>query len=999
MSKIKEAEQRASFPKMEEKISEFWKKNDLFKKSIEQRPEDERFSFVDGPPFVSGMPHPAHLFVSIAKDVIPRYWTMKGKRVRRVFGWDCHGLPIEAKVNMKYKLKGRKQIEEEFGVDRYVKECRKYVEEFSENWRWYIEKIGRWADMDNAYYTMYPEFNESVIWAFKQAWEKGLIYKGKRVSLYSTDTATPVSNFEVAMDPDNYQDTEDLAIFLKFKLKEHPWKDIVADNPVHMLAWTTTPWTIPSNFALAVNEAFDYVLVEFNGEYFILSEVRLEYAFDTSEQEIGEDAGKTVQILKRLTGSELEGLEYYPAYDHFVDRTTKNDFKVYLLDDVTNDEGTGVLHIAPAFGDVDFQFGLKMNLSFHSDIDEEGNMVVEPWKGVYLRDASPLMAEDMSEKGLLLRTEPYVHRLPFYRGDNPLIYMAQDAYFLDVQKLKDRMLELNQNVNWYPEHYKNGRFAETVGTSPDWTISRSRYWATVMPLWVNEKGEEIVVGSIEEMREMTDQIDKKEVDGKTKYFVDGEPFSFHRDICDKIVLTKDGVEYHRVPEVLDCWMDSGSVPFAEYHYPFENEETFNNAFPADFIVEYSGQVRAWFNVLFRMSTFLFDKEPFKNVVCHGVLSGNDGRKMSKTYGNYTDPEDVLKNLGGEAMRLYGMGSPLMAGGDMNWSDEELNERVKTILIPYWNTYRYLTMYANLHDWTPTDDHFPIENILDRWLASMVKKAVKEYSEAIEGYDIPSSVKVLQPTIDAVSTWWIRRSRDRFANGDTDALQALYATLVLMSKAFAPQMPFLMEEFYQNLVVNVGLDGAKESVHLEDYPSDLDHDEKLLEDMSWVQTLCSLGLNIRDENRLKLRQPLLKAVAPIEDPDLRSILKAELNVREVDYSKTQPKDKDHLTVVESNGLYLGLDLNLTEDLLSEGLMNELARQIQVQRKEKGLQVGEIVSLHYVTQSKALADVVQKWTDELKGRLSVDKILLASSSDDSMTELKVNDELIWVKLEAA
>lgn len=994
MSRIKEVDQKADFPRLEDGVSSFWKENDIFKKSVEQRPEDDRYSFVDGPPFVSGMPHPAHLFVSIAKDVIPRYWTMKGKRVRRVFGWDCHGLPIEAKVNEKFALSGRKQIEHEFGIDKYVKECRKFVEEYSENWRWYIDKIGRWADLDNAYYTMYPEFNESVIWAFKQVWDKGLVYKGKRVSLYSTDTATPVSNFEVAMDADNYADVEDLAIFVKFELVENPWNDLTDGKPVNMMAWTTTSWTIPSNFALTVNGNFEYVLVEFSGEFFVLAESRLEYAFQVGPDEIGEDPGKTVRIIKRVKPKELDRLKYKPVFEHFVDKATDNDFRVYLFDAVSDEEGTGVLHIAPAFGEEDYNFGIEHGISGHSDIDEEGKMNVEPWVGIYLRDASPLIAEAMQEKDSLFRSEKYVHRLPFYRGENPLIYMAQDSYFLDVQAIKKRMLEENQNVNWIPDHYKEGRFAQTVETSPDWTLSRSRYWATILPLWVSEDGDEFVPGSIEDLRKYTDQIELREVDGKKKYYVDGDPFSFHRDICDKLVLKIDGKEYRRVPEVLDCWMDSGSVPFAEYHYPFENKEQFEKAFPADFIVEYSGQVRAWFNVLFRMSVYLFDQYPFKNVICHGVLAGNDGRKMSKTYGNYTDPEDVLNNVGAEAFRLYGMGSPLMSGGDMNWSDEELNEGVKTTLIPFWNTYRYLTMYANLHNWDPKNTDFVEKNALDRWLVSFVKNAVAKYSEALENYDIPGSVKVIQPTIDGISTWWIRRSRGRFAEGDHEALQNLYAAMVLMSKAFAPQMPFLMESVYQNLVVDVGLADAKESVHLEDYPTDLKFDEKLLEQMEWVRRISTIGLSIRDENKLKLRQPLGKAYSPVEDPELIEILKEELNVKELFYEKKAPEDSSLSTKVEED-IFISIDLSLTEELLDEGLMNEIARNLQVLRKDQGLQVGEKVSMEYSTESAKYSDILKNWNDQLVNRLTLNSLVEVDQLEDGK-EVAVEGEKIFVRI---
>jgi isoleucyl-tRNA synthetase len=786
MTTIKLVDGRCDFPKLEDEITDFWKKGKIFEKSVEQRDENNRYAFVDGPPFVSGLPHPGTLAVSVVKDIIPRYWTMKGKKVRRVFGWDCHGLPIESKVDKKFNIRDRKQVEEEIGVDKYVGMCREYVEQHIADWRWYIDKVGRWVDLDNAYRTMDPEFNQSVIWAFKQFYDKGLVYKGKRVSLFSTDTSTPVSEFEVAMDSDNYRDTEDLSIFVKFRILDKKFKE-----ETFVVAWTTTPWTMPSNFALAVNEKYEYCLVKFKGESLIVAKERLEYTF-------GEEK---FEIVEEFKGKELEGLSYEPLFDFFVSEKTENDFKIYLYEGVTIEEGTGILHVAPAFGAEDHELGLKHGISAIADIDEKGILTVGSFKGIYIRDASDVIAQEIEKKGQLLRSEKYVHRLPYYRGKNPLIYMAQDSYLINIQKIKGRILELNENVNWYPEHYKHKRFAETVKTSPDWNISRTRYWATVMPIWESEDGDQIVVGSFEEMMEYTDQIEKRVEDGKVKYFFEGEKLHLHRDMCDKIVFTKEGKEYHRIPEVLDGWLDSASVPFAEYGYPFENEDVFKNAFPADFVVEYSAQIRAWFGMLFRVSTVLFDKEPFKNVLCHGVLNGSDGRKMSKSFGNYTDPKEVLDTLGGEAFRLYMMSTTLMAGGDTQWDDGLLRDQMKNVLIPIWNTYRYLTLYANQHYWTPENTEYIENTILDQWLKSYMDNVSLEYSKMIEEYNIPGSVKLIQPTIDAISSWWIRRSRDRFASGDVEALQNLYAALVQFAKTFAPQMPFLTESIYQNLVVN------------------------------------------------------------------------------------------------------------------------------------------------------------------------------------------------------
>jgi len=799
---------------LEDETIQYWKENKIFEKSVEQRPENNPYTFVDGPPFVSGMPHYGHLLTSVPKDMIPRYWTMKGKRVRRVWGWDCHGLPIEAKVNQKLKVKTAKEVEERIGVAKYIAECRNYVQGHAAEWRWYIDKIGRWVDLDNAYYTMSTDYMESVIWAFKKIYDKGLIYTGKRVSLYSTDTQTPVSQFEVAMDPDNYQDVDDLSIFVKFKLDVSSHKSLLAKLPavakdrcasesVHIVAWTTTPWTIPANFALAVNKNIDYVLVEYENMLLIVAKERLQYTFN--QDHIGLDEGNVVRIVAEFKGSELEGLSYEPVYNFYSSQKTDNDYHVYLSDDVMIGEGTGVLHIAPAYGEVDFQLGKNHNLSDFSDIDEEGNMTIEPWKGIYLRKASPQIAENLQEIGALLRSEVYRHRLPFYRGDNPLIYVAQDAYFINVQKIKDRMLELNENINWIPDHIKTNRFANTLTTSPDWCISRNRFWATIMPVWKNQDGDVLVMGSIEEMTQYTDQIEKKTENGNTKYYFDGKPMDLHRDVCDQIILNKDGKKYTRIPEVLDCWMDSGSAPFAEHHYPFENKERFEKSMPADFIIEYVGQVRAWFNVLHRISSILFDRHTFSNVICHGVMAGTDGRKMSKSYGNYPDPKMVLEKYGADALRLNFAINPIFVGEDMNINENDIADQVKSVLNIFWNSYKYYKTYAAANNFdlnleaplgTAPYRAEPEDTLLDSWIKIRLQETIGEISAGIEEYNIPRSARPIRLFIDDLSTWYIRRSRNRFASGDKHAIETLGRLLVGFARSAAPIIPFITESVFR-----------------------------------------------------------------------------------------------------------------------------------------------------------------------------------------------------------
>ncbi len=970
MAKIAEVNPRAQFSAMEDNISEFWKKNDIFQKSIDSKPEDKRYSFVDGPPFVTGTPHYGTLLVSIPKDIIPRYWTMKGYRVRRTWGWDCHGLPIEERVNKKLGVKDRIDVEEKVGVDKYVGECRAYVEQGISDWRWYIEKLGRWVDLDNAYRTMDPEFNESVIWAFKQIWDKDLIYKGKRVSLYSTDTCTPVSNFEVTMD-DTYEDVEDLSIFVKFTLKTDKFEQYTNGKPLRLVAWTTTPWTIPANTALSVNADLEYVIVKHGEEYLSVAKSRLESTFEDGEYE----------VVHELKGSEFESLEYEPAYNFFLDQTNEKDYHVYLSDLVAEDEGTGILHVAPGFGEVDFNMGQDWGLTGIVHIDESGNLLDGDWKGVYIRDASVTITDDLEKLGKLLRSLKYVHRLPFYRGKNPLIYMTQDSYFIDIQKIKPKMLELQEKINWVPDTFKK-RFLNVLETAPDWAISRNRYWATVMPVWESEDGDQLVVGSFEEMMQYTDQIEKV----GDEYRLNGKKMTLHRDVCDQLIFVKEGKEYRRIPEVLDCWMDSGSVPFAEHHYPFEHKEEFEQAFPADFIVEYTGQIRAWFNVLFRMSLMIFDDIPYKNVICTGVMFGNDGRKMSKSYGNYPDPKDTLIEKGAEALRLYLMSTPIMSGGDVSWSDDILNDQVKDVLIPIWNTYRYLSLYSNMHDWSPTTTDFTSDEMLDKWMEAYMKQTAIKYADALESYDIPTSVKLIQPCIDNISKWWIRRSRDRFAQGNEDALQTLYATMVLFSKIFAPQMPFLSEEMYQNLVVNTEVKGAKESVHLEEYPEfkQEDIDEELLSEMEVVRNICSNGLKIREDNSLKLRQPLSKAYVAIEKEFLRDIVQSELNVKEIEFSK-EPFSKDGLVTVGEYEQYVTLDTNLTDELISEGYINDFVRQYQNARKK-----GE--DINYGDSVKLTVNV-----DEPKVRDIVENYLKENQEELKLSEFTVGDEVVGNRFE--
>lgn len=951
---FKSVSSQVSLPELEEKIIDFWKEDQTFQKSIDQRSGDNLFSFVDGPPFVSGLPHYGHLLTSIAKDVVPRFQTMLGKRVRRVWGWDCHGLPIEEKVNKIFGIRSNAELEKKLGVEKYVQACRKYVQSTTDEWRWYIEKIGRWVDMDNAYYTMDVKFMESVIWAFKQIYKRGLIYKGKRTSLFSTDTSTPVSNFEVAMDVSNYRDVEDLSVFVKYELEKVP-DFLKVDDKVSLVIWTTTAWSIPANFAIAVNDKIKYVLVEYQDEYLIVAEARLKQVFKT----------KKVKIKNKFLGSELAGLKYKSIYDFF-DTQNSQDFIVYLSDEVMVDEGTGLLHIAPAFGEVDFELGKKHQLSEERDIDDEGKMTVGPWKGIYLRKASPLIAEDLDKKGHLLRSENYIHRLPFYRGKNPLIYMAQESYFINIQKIKKRILELNKDINWIPSSLKYGRFAKTVEDSPDWCISRNRYWATIMPIWKSADGDEIVIGSLEELADLTDQITKQEIEGGHKYFFEGRPMDLHRDVCDKIVLTKNGKKYHRIPEVLDVWMDSGSVPFAEYHYPFEQKINFELAKPADFIIEYNPQVRAWFTVLMRISTMIFDEAAFKNAIGHGTIAGNDGRKMSKSFGNYPDPKMFMEKYGADALRLYMMSAPVMKGEDMNFSEEGIAENYKILLILL-NSYKFFVDYALLDDWSCEKDGGNL-GVLDRWILAELTDLCIKLKSALDKYEVPKAAGLIKKFINDFSTWYIRRSRDKVGpeadkNSRNTVLSVMYGVLVTFSKLAAPLIPFITEEIYKNLT-------GEESVHLADYPAGDKKllDLKLLKDMEQVREVVEKGHGARKQAAIKLRQPLGKLIYVSQlklSAEFEGVIQEELNVKKVEYKKSADKQ-----------ISVQLNTKITSQLKAEGEARDLIRQVQQMRKDNGLTLKDNIVIIAPSWPSEFKDLILSSTaaQDLQsgGELSIKKI---------------------------
>lgn len=899
-----------NFPEKEEKILKFWKENRIFEKSIEQRSKDNPASFYDGPPFVTGVPHYGHLLGSIAKDIIPRYLTMKGKRVRRVWGWDCHGLPIENKVEQKLGLKDRRDIEK-IGLLKFINECKDYVSQTSAEWNWYIDRIGRWVDMDNAYKTMDLAYMESVIWVFKKLYDQNLIYKGMRISLFCPRCSTPISNFEIAMD-NSYKNREDTAVTLKFKIKDEAFLEKHnLKKSCYLLAWTTTPWSCVSVMGLAVGEDFSYQIIETDKECYLVAENAVERTM----------AGQEYKIAADLAGKEALGLNYEHVFDYYDDRI--KDFKTYPASYVSQEEGTGIVTINGAFGDVDMDSSKKYGLPIIVNVDEEGKFTpeVKVCPGIYTKEAEKLIIEDLKSRNLLFKEEKITHSYPFcYRCETPLIYRAQDSWFIDVNRLKQRLLDNNKDIHWVPEHFKEGRFSEGIKTAPDWCISRTRYWATAMPVWECPQCQSReVFGSIADIEKRSGQ--------KVK--------DLHRPFIDEIAFncSKCDGEMRRVKEVLDCWLESGSMPYAERHYPFENKESFENSFPADYISEYTGQVRAWFYVLHVLATALFDSRCFKNVVVSGVIMGTDGRKMSKNFHNYPDPKGVLEKYGGDALRLYLMGSPTMAGQDMNISEEGVSEQVKKINLIYWNCYNYFRIFADFHGFDfKKDSENPTDNLLDLWILSRANGFLKNFTAFLDDYRIPESVRLIPDFLDDLSRWYIRRSRDRFRAGDKKALSTLYRVLVLFTKTTAPLAPFLTEEIYKDL------DDNKESVHLEDWPSFREEliNEGLEEKMVIVKNISTRALAERAKLGIKVRQPLLALKIKEEkirhDQELLNLIKEEVNVKQVVF------DDDLMGEI-------WLNPEIDKKLKQEGLLRELIRNIQQMRKLAGLKPGDKIMIGY------------------------------------------------------
>ena len=1040
--KYKSGERRRA-KEYEHAIAEWWKKNQVFEKSVENRPIDNSYVFYDGPPFITGNPHHGTLLSSIVKDAVPRFWTMNGKRCERRWGWDCHGLPAENFVEKQLGITDRREIGTKWSLEDYIIKARESMVANSETWEDTITRIGRWVDFKGAYRTMDKNFMESVWWAFKTLYEKGKIFEGRKVLMYDTKFATPVSKAEVMMDNDAYQTVTDPSAYVKFIVRDAdtlfsgalrgaspsltpsnnvsrisslgdsrsdcgcPSK-IDSSNSLYLLAWTTTPWTLPANMCLAVNPKMKYGIYEVEGEKFVLSVERAKTILPEVEPE------------GVMDGSELVGMKYEPIIevaDGLFDLGLRGDegtikrkdtYTVVSADFVSDEDGTGIVHCAPAYGEDDYTLMSQYEIDFVDCLDENGYYLPEmadvlhelgvrdtDENGIEVWAGNKFIAKVLEEKGIVWKIEYIKHEYPFNpRSKQRIIYRAFPSWFFDVTGSKPLMLEENENINWFPKHLKHGRFEKNIEQAPDWNLSRDRFWATAMPVWKGDKGSVKVVGSYDELFELSGVRLE----------------DYHRPWVDEIEFDIDGEHFKRIEKVLDCWFESGSMPFAELHYPFENKEKFEKNYPADFIVEYVGQVRAWFYYVHCVNTALFGHNAYKNVITTGTLAGNDGRKMSKSLGNFTDPNELMDQYSADSLRFLLLSSPVLSGEDFALLDKDVSDVARKLTM-IWNVYDFFTMYAEVDKVDSEElekvvfetrrsagpssraavassspaglrnglEKQLLSNSLDIWIVSRVHQLRNEITEGMEEYNIPKALAGVLPFVDDLSNWFVRRSRRRFWKSEDDndkmeAYQTLYYVLVYLSKIIAPFVPFLAEELYQKMT------GAEDSVHLLDWPEAGAIDEKVLSEMVRTREIITEGLALRmqkseTEDQIKVRQPLNSLTYDGEKlPEFyEQMILDEVNVKQV-----------------ICGEKMSLDKELTEELRAEGWVRELIRVVQSGRKKAGLNVDDRIKL------SVAAEVPDEWRETLMNETLATE--LSTQGNYEYDEIvKVNGENVTISLE--
>ena len=1035
-------------------LVQWWKDHRTFEKSVEMRSPANAYVFYDGPPFITGVPHFGTLLSSIIKDVVPRYQTMRGRRVERRWGWDCHGLPAENFVEKQLSITDRRQIVADshqpapldkdgkplptISLEKYIRTARDSMIANSEAWQGVIDRIGRWVDFKGAYRTMDKDFMESVWWAFKQLYEAGKIYEGEKVLMYDTKFATPVSKAEVTMDNDAYQTVTDPSVYVKFRLLsgEVVDDDIEDVEGVNILAWTTTPWTLPANLMLAVSPEMTYCEVLVGDEKLIIAEEALERTLqDEKHQPLD------YEVLRQFSGDELVGRAYQPLDTGSTYPEDAKIHHIYPADFITAESGTGIVHIAPAYGEDDFELGKANGIVPFHVIDDDGYYFDSIYKGREVWSSNKYIAKDLAERGIVWRIEYIRHEYPFNpRSKQRIMYRAIPSWFMDIGEEKPLLLEQNENINWFPAHFKHGRFAKNIDQAPDWNLSRDRFWASAMPVWKGDKGTVRVVGSYAELAELSGV----ELD------------DYHRPWVDSITFDIDGEHFKRVDKVLDCWFESGSMPFAQLHYPFDNKEKFEQNYPADFIVEYVAQVRAWFYYVHAVNTTLasigaFGAErakptaqmnAYRNVIVTGVIAGNDGRKMSKSLGNYTDPNELMDQYSADALRFLLLASPLLNGEDYVLLDKDVSDVARKLAM-IWNMYDFFTMYAEVdeftfpydtsssdafivhritdtaHSDTPesssrtgTENSFQISvdidklsNPLDRWIVSRVHQLTDHVAKFMNQYNIPDALSAVIPFIDDASNWYVRRSRRRFWKSEDDAdkaqaYQTLHYVLVRLSLALAPFTPFLAEELYQHLT-------GGESVHLLDWPTDSPVDERVLADMRRTRELIAGGLALRmertdDYGQIKIRQPLSYASYTGErlGSYYEKIMQEELNVKRVSWVEDLAKYQVSGVVNEAETeAWLELDKHLTPALEAEGLSREVIRVVQKARKDAGLSVDDRILLTLSTDDTKLNSAIDTWSDSIMAETLTTASLAEDQPADYTTTVKVAGSALKLELAKA
>ena len=1034
-----------NFVQREREVLKFWKENDIARKCIDIREGCDTFTFYDGPPTANGKPHIGHVLTRVIKDMLPRYQSMKGKKVLRKAGWDTHGLPVELEVEKKLGLDGKEQIEK-YGIEPFIKECRESVWKYKGMWEEFSDVVGFWADMDNPYITYENNYIESVWWALKVIWEKGLLYKGHKVVPYCPRCGTPLSSHEVAQ---GYKDIKERSAMVRFKVKD--------EENTSFLAWTTTPWTLPSNLGLVVNPEVDYVKVSCNGEYLILAEALVESVFSGVKSKDNPEEAAKVEVVQRFKGKELEHREYEPLYDFALGKIKKKCFYVMCDDYVTTSDGTGIVHTAPAFGEDDARVCRNYDMDFVQFVDAKGNMTEETkWPGVFVKKADPMILEDLKTSGKLFKAPKFEHSYPHcWRCDTPLIYYARESWFIKMTDVKDRLIANNKTINWMPDTIGTGRFGEWLEHVQDWGISRNRYWGTPLNIWECSCGYQHSVGSIEELKSMSGNCP--------------EDIELHRPYIDDVTIKcpECGKEMHRVPEVIDCWFDSGSMPFAQWHYPFENKEIFEERYPADFISEAVDQTRGWFYSLLAISTLLFDNSSYQNVIVLGHVQDKDGKKMSKSKGNAVDPMDALNKHGADAIRwyFYENSAPWLPN---RFHDDAVQEGQRKFMGTLWNTYAFYVLYANIDNFDATRYKLEYDklSVMDKWVLSRLNTLIKTVDTNLANYKVTETAKALQEFVDELSNWYVRRSRERFwakemTQDKINAYMTLYTALITVIKLAAPMVPFITESIYRNLVCSVD-DKAPISVHLTDFPvaNEAFIDAELEKNMELVLEVVVLGRAARNAANIKNRQPIgnifVKADRELAD-FFKEIVAGELNVKHVEFKEDMeeylsytlkpqfkvlgPKVGKQISEVKAalltidgarakeeldktgklklslksgevelipedieiimsqtdgfatqhyGKVTIALETTLTPELVEEGFVREIISKLQTMRKENGFEVTDRITVFAAGNDK-LTDILSRNEDMVKSIVLCNGITYGST-DGFIKEWNINGENI-------